>query len=83
MTEDMLETAPEYQLPDPPALMSAKTYKTRFVDALVERLKELAKTLLAQCFEVLNDYFRVNANNGKLYHENKICEQITHGSVRK
>ena len=71
LTEDMLETAPEYQLPEPPALMSAKTYKTRFVDALVERLKKLAKTLLARYFEVLNDYFRVNANNGKLYHENK------------
>ena len=71
MTEDMLETAPEYQLPEPLALMSAKTYKTRFVDALVERLKKLAKTLLARYFEVLNDYFRVNANNGKLYHENK------------
>ena len=71
MTEDMLETAPEYQLPEPPVLMSAKTYKTRFVDALVERLKTLAKTPLARNFEVLNDYFRVNANNGKLYHENK------------
>ena len=71
LTEDMLETAPEYQLPEPPVLMSAKTYKTRFVDALVERLKKLAKTLLARYFEVLNDYFRVNANNGKLYHENK------------
>ena len=57
LTEDMLETAPEYQLPEPPALMSAKTYKTRFVDALVERLKKLAKTLLARYFEVLNDYF--------------------------
>ena len=67
----MLETAPEYQLPEPPALMSAKTYKTRFVDALVERLKKLAKTLLARYFEVLNDYFRVNANNGKLYRENE------------
>lgn len=53
----MLETAPEYQLPEPPALMSAKTYKTRFVDAMVERLKKLAKTLLARYFEVLNDYF--------------------------
>ena len=37
----------------------------------MERLKKLAKTLLARYFEVLNDYFRVNANNGKLYHENK------------
>ena len=27
--------------------------------------------MLARYFEVLNDYFRVNANNGKLYHENK------------
>ena len=71
LTEDMLETVPEYQLPEPPALMSAKTYKTRFVDALVERLKKLAKTLLARYFEVLNDYFRVNANNEKLYRENE------------
>ena len=48
LTEDMLETAPKYQLPEPPALMSAKTYKTRFVDALVGRLKKQAKTLLTR-----------------------------------
>ena len=26
---------------------------------------------MARYFEVLTDYFRVNANNGKLYHENE------------
>ena len=67
----MFDTAPDYLLPKPPALMSTKTYKARFVDAMVELLKKLAKTLLARYFDVLNDYFRVDASNGKLYHENK------------
>lgn len=36
-----IELDDKYQLPDPPTLMSAKTYKQRFVDPLIKRLKSV------------------------------------------
>ena len=40
--EQRLETE-EFQLPEPPKLMTAKTYKQRFVDPLIQKLKEVIK----------------------------------------
>ncbi|MCM1363707.1 MAG: plasmid recombination protein [Ruminococcus sp.] len=41
----------EYQLPDPPPLMTAKNYKIRFVEPLIQKLIKLAKTAVKRCFE--------------------------------
>lgn len=42
---DSLDTAPEYNLPEPSGLMTAKTYKTKFAEPLIKRLKSLIKTV--------------------------------------
>ena len=47
---------PEYQLPEPPAMMSAKKYKTSFVEPLVSKLKELIRKLLSRIFEQRSYY---------------------------
>lgn len=41
----------EYQLSDPPPLMTAKNYKTKFVEPLIKKLIALAKTAVKRCFE--------------------------------
>lgn len=69
--ERALESDEAFQLPDPPGLMSAKTYKTRFADPLVKKLKTLVKKVLARCFEALDNYYRLNIANGNLYRENE------------
>lgn len=69
--EAKLAHDPEFQLPDPPGLMSAKTYKTKFAEPLVKRLKKLVKSVLIRYFKVSDDYHRLNQYNGKLYRENE------------
>ena len=67
--EKELVSSPEYNLPDPPALMTAKSYKTKFVDPVIKALKELVKTVLVKFFQVRNEYSRVLDNNGRLWRE--------------
>ena len=62
---------PEYQLPEPPALMSAKSYKTKFAIPLVKKLKSLIKSTLVRYFAAVDDYHRLNQTNGRLYKENE------------
>ena len=69
--EAKLAHDPEFQIPDPPGLMSAKTYKTKFAEPLVKRLKKLVKSVLIRYFKVSDDYHRLNQYNGKLYRENE------------
>ena len=49
--EEMLDTAPEYQLSEPQGFMTAKAYKTKIAEPLIQKLKALVKTALARCFE--------------------------------
>jgi hypothetical protein len=69
--EQALDFDEAFQLPEPTALMSARTYRTKFAEPLVKKLKSLVKKVLARCFEALDNYHRLNADNGRLYRENE------------
>ena len=73
--ENSLDTAPEYNLPEPSGLMTAKTYKTKFAEPLIKRLKSLIKTVFARCFEAWDSYHRLNATNASLYRENQVLSR--------
>ena len=66
----------EYQLPEPPAMMSAITYKAKFVEPLIARFKSLISTLFARYFKALDSYHRLNITNGNLYRENEKLSKI-------
>ena len=51
-----LENDPDYQLPEPPSLMSAKTYMTKHVKPLFDRLKKLLLTMVVRYMELKRDY---------------------------
>lgn len=68
---DSIENDPEYQLPEPQGLMSAKTYKTKFVKPVVQKLKTFVKSVMVRFFNMRNDYNRLNRYNGQLYSENE------------
>ena len=55
VTRDLADE-PEYQLPEPPAMMSAKKYKTTFVEPLISKLKELIRKWLSRIFEQRSYY---------------------------
>ena len=67
---------PEYQLTEPPAMMSARTYKAKFVEPLVARFKSLISTLFARYFKAVDSYHRLNITNGNLYRENEMLSKI-------
>ena len=69
--EDKLAHDPEYQLPEPQGLMSAKSYKAKFAEPLVKRLKKLVKSLLVRYFKAQDNYFRLNKTNVELYRDNE------------
>lgn len=72
---DSLDTTPEYNLPEPSGLMSAKSYKSKFVDPLIKKLKALIKTVFARCFEAWDSYHRLNTTNANLYRENQVLSK--------
>lgn len=65
---------PEYQLPEPSAIMSARTYKTKFVEPLIAKLKSLISTLFARYFKAIDSYNRLNITNANLYRTNERLE---------
>ena len=71
LTEDMIDSDPDYQLPEPTGIMSAKAYKTKFVDDVIARLKKLIKALLSRYLGLHESYMRVNQRNGQYYRENE------------
>ena len=68
--EQRIETDSEYQLPDPPALMSAKSYKQKFVEPLIKKFKAIIKEVFVRYFQAKDDYHRLNVTNANLYREN-------------
>lgn len=57
ITKD-LDADPEYQLPEPKGMMSAKTYKSKFVDPLIKKFKTLIQKILHQHIEFKKKYDR-------------------------
>ena len=69
--DESIMNKPEYQLAEPSAMMSARSYKAKFVEPLIARLKSLISTLFARYFKAIDRYNRLNITNGNLYRENE------------
>ena len=65
----MLNISPEYQLPESQGLISAKLYKNKVAEPLVQKLKLLVKTALVRRFEAWDSYYRLNVTNSNLHRE--------------
>lgn len=63
---ETFETDPQYQLPEPTALMSAKSYKTKYVEPLINRLKRFVKSVLVRYFELKNEFGKWQKANHSL-----------------
>ena len=74
--DESIMNEPEYQLPEPPAMMSARTYKAKFVEPLIARIMSLISTLFARYFKAKDSYNRLNITNANLYRANERLEKI-------
>ena len=72
----MLDNAPEHQLSESQGFTSAKAYKTKIAELLIQKLKALVKTALARYFEGGDSYHRLNITNCNLYRENERLSKI-------
>lgn len=61
---------PQHQLPDPPALMSAKTYKTKIAQPIINALRELVQGVIIKYFKMKNTLEQWRQANQSLYHDN-------------
>lgn len=66
-----LDTEPDYQLKEPTPLMSAKSYKTKFVEPLIKKLREVIEAVFALYYQALDSYHQLNMTNKNLYRENQ------------
>ena len=69
--EQRIETNTEFQLPDPPTLMTAKTYKQRFATPLIKKLKGIIREVFYYYYMALDSYHRLNSTNDRLCRENE------------
>ena len=74
--ERELHTGDKYQLPEPQGFMTAKAYKSKIAEPLVELLKSMLKSTLVKAFEGWDNYYRLNMKNGALYQENVDLERM-------
>lgn len=74
--DESIMNEPEYQLPEPPAMMSARSYKSKFIEPLIARFKSLISTLFARYFKAIDSYNRLNITNANLYRANKKLEKV-------
>ena len=65
----------DYAVPEPPKLMSAKTYRERFVVPLVQRLKDLVRTVLVSCVKAWDKIALLRGENEELENENRRLEE--------
>ena len=63
LTEDFYEQD-EFKLPEPPPLMTARTYKTKFIEPLFNKLIGLVKGLAKQCMELQSRVFGMKVGAG-------------------
>ena len=71
LDESMLNE-PEYQLSEPTTMMSAKSYKAKFVDPFIKKLKSLIVTILARYYEARDNWHRISVLNNNLQRENEV-----------
>lgn len=69
--EQILETDEKYHLPEPSVMMSAKGYKSKVVEPLIERLKSLVKAMMAKHFAIKDECYKLNQTVTKLKKENQ------------
>lgn len=68
--KENFENDPQYQLPDPPALMSAKAYKAKIAQPIINALKELVQGVVIKYFEMKSTLEEWRQANQSLYQDN-------------
>ena len=66
---------PDFQLPEPTNFMSAKNYKTKIVEPLIEKLKKALKDITAKYYDMRDRYYGLKGEIDSLRDENSYLER--------
>ena len=69
-----LANMPEFQIPEPTGLMSAKSYKTKTVEPLIQRLKKAILEITDKYYEMQDRYYGLSGQINGLRKENSRLE---------
>ncbi len=61
----------EWQVPEPPPFITAKSYKSKYVEPLIKKLVECIKTLARRCFRAEKEAEQAKSEVQELYKENQ------------
>ena len=70
-----LANMPEFQFPEPTALMSAKNHKTKIVEPLIQKLKKAILDISAKYYDLRDRYYDLRSEIGGLREENSRLER--------
>jgi len=73
-----LANMPEFQLPEPTGLMSAKNYKTKIVEPLIQKLKKAILEITDKYYEMQDRYYGLSGQINGLRKENSRLEGRIH-----
>ncbi len=70
-----LMNMPDFQLPEPTNFMSAKSYKTKLVEPLIEKLKKALKDITTKYYDMRDRYYGLKGEIDSLRDENSYLER--------
>ena len=50
LTVQKIKDNDDFDIPEPPPLMSAKTYKTKFIEPFIKRIMKIIENLARRCY---------------------------------
>ncbi|MDL2273767.1 plasmid recombination protein [Oscillospiraceae bacterium OttesenSCG-928-G22] len=75
---DKYDNDPEWQLPEPGPLMSAKTYKTKHIEPFVSKLKTVLRSIVAQYLRLMSKVNDLQTKLSRVLSENEtLMDRIT------
>jgi len=79
MFSNKFDETEEYQLPEPPTMMSAKTYKTKYAEPIIQKLRNLVKEVVVRFFKVRKTLDKLQFDYADLAEENnRLRDNIKH-----
>lgn len=83
---ELLDNNPDFQLPEPTALMSAKSYKQKIVEPLITKMKAIVQKFVQKYFQMKDQYLSLQKtykdmkyHYGGMQNENEeLSRELTH-----
>ena len=71
LTVQKIKNNDDFEIPEPPPLMSAKTYKTKFIEPFIKRIMQIIENLARRCYRAEKIAEQAEAKVKPLETENK------------